>query len=95
MRRLYQLDLPKMMPEALVVSPDDKRLRDFQCSDDYFLTNIVYARHPASPNYFLRFAEFHEKLLDEKRNEFLQLLVDVGGNKTTIMLLKPCPCKST
>ncbi|MDB9374800.1 hypothetical protein [Nodularia sphaerocarpa] len=81
MRRLYQLDLPKMMPEALVVSPNDQRLKDYQCSDEYFLANIVYVRHPASPNYFLRLAEFHDKLLDEKRNEFLQLLVSLGAKR--------------
>lgn len=80
-RRLYQLDLPRMMPEALVVSPDDVRLKNYQCSDSHFKTNIVYAEHPAAPNYFLRFAEFHEKLLEEKRHEFLQLLISLGAKK--------------
>ncbi|MBW4670124.1 MAG: hypothetical protein KME60_22615 [Cyanomargarita calcarea GSE-NOS-MK-12-04C] len=85
MRRLYQVDLPRMMPEALVVSPDDKRLRDFQCSDDHFLSNVVYVRHPAASTYFLRVAEFHEKLLDEKRSEFLQLLTSLGAKRINLI----------
>lgn len=84
-QRLYQLDLPRMMPEALFVSPDDERLRNFRCSDDCFLTNVVYARHPAASNYFLRFAEFHEKLLDEKRSEFLRLLISLGAKKISLI----------
>lgn len=81
MRQLYQLDLPKMMPEAWVVSPGSEELKKLQCSDGYFQPNVVYARHPIASDYFIKFADFHKKLLEEKKKEFIQLLTSLGAKR--------------
>lgn len=81
MRQLYQLDLPKMMPEAWVVSPASEALKNFQCSDGYFQPNVVYARHPVASDYYIKFAYFHKKLLEEKKKEFIQLLTSLGAKR--------------
>lgn len=80
-RQLYQMDLPKMMPEAWVVSPGSEQLKKLQCSDGYFQPNVVYARHPVASDYFIKFAEFHKKLLEEKKREFIQLLTSLGAKR--------------
>lgn len=80
-RQLYQLDLPKMMPEAWVVSPSSEELKKMQCSDGYFQPNVVYARHPVVSNYFIKFADFHKILSEEKKKEFIQLLISLGAKR--------------
>lgn len=84
-KKLYQTDLPQMIPEALIISPNDPQLNDYQCSEGNFLLNTLYARHPASPNYFLKLSGFHEKLLNEKRNEFVQLLISLGAKRISLI----------
>jgi hypothetical protein len=79
LRKVYTNNVSGLMPEVSVVSASDSVLQKYQCIDGYFSANIVYARHPADPNFFIRVANFHSYLLQEKRAEFFRLAASLGA----------------
>lgn len=79
LRKVYTNDVSKLIPEISVIQPSDKSLDQYRCIDGHFATNVVYARHPVDPNFFIRVANFHSYLLQEKRAEFFRLAASLGA----------------
>lgn len=79
LRKIYVKDMTGLLPEVLVVRNSDQVLSQYQSIDGYFAPNIVYSRHPSDPNFFIRIANFHGYLLQEKRAEFFRLVTALGA----------------
>lgn len=81
LRSLYSQNPQKILPNTLILDSDDSRLNQWSCSDSSFVANTFYARHPADSNYFLRVADFHSYLLQDKRAEFVRLASSLGARE--------------
>lgn len=79
LRKIYVKDMTGLLPEVLVVGNSDQALSQYQSIDGYFAPNIVYSRHPSDPAFFIRIANFHGYLLQEKRAEFFRLVTALGA----------------
>ncbi|KZL51269.1 hypothetical protein A2T98_03115 [Nodularia spumigena CENA596] len=79
LKQLYQTDLPRVLPGALIVSPNDQCLQKYRCSDVHFIPSVVYARHPVDSTYYLPLANFHSTLEKEKSSELFALFNALGA----------------
>lgn len=85
LRKIYVCDVKAVLSDTLVVKPSDPILNDFVCIDGSFLTNVIYARHPADSKCFISVANFHSYLLQEKRAEFFQLASSLGAKEIRLI----------
>jgi hypothetical protein len=85
LRALYTTDPGTMLPNLWVLKPDDPRLGQLHSVEDRFVQNVVYAAHPAEPASFIRVADFHPYLVQDKRAEFVRLAAALGAKSIALV----------
>ena len=85
LRRIYTRDFTAFLPEASIVKENDPILKKLSCADGEFKVNVVYVAHPADSKYFIRLANFHSYLLQDKLAEFINLAGSLGAKEITLV----------
>lgn len=85
MKALYSQNTQKFVPNTIILSPEDPKLNQLNCSDSFFIKNTLYVRHPADATYFLKVANFHSYLLQDKRGEFVRLAASLGASEIKLI----------
>lgn len=73
-----------MFPEMRTII-DTQHLAGLTSVDGTFFNNTVYVAHPGQPSYFIRMADFHQYLLNEKRGEFVKLAALLGAKEIRLI----------
>ncbi len=84
MSKLYLTDRATLLPNLLVLPAGDGRLSQFTFSDSMPELGVVYSVHPASPTRYIRSADFHSYLVQDKRAEFLRLVSALGAKSVRV-----------
>jgi hypothetical protein len=79
LKSLLAVNSDRALPDLRVYSEGEPRLAELSSADGRFLTNVVYSAHPGDQNFFVRLADYHSFLLNEKRGEFLRLAGALGA----------------
>lgn len=85
LRYIYSIDIKSALPDALNVQQNDLFLKELSCVDGNFSVNVVYAAHPADSKYYIRIADFHSYLLQDKRAEFVRLAASLGAKEIKLV----------
>lgn len=73
-----------VFPEMRIIT-DPQHLAGLTSVDDTFFNNMVYVAHPGKPSHFIRMADFHQYLLNEKRGEFVKLAALLGAKEIELV----------
>lgn len=84
MSKLYLTDRAALLPNLLVLPAGDGRLSQFSFSDTMPELGVVYSVHPASPTRYIRSADFHSYLVQDKRAEFIRLVSALGAKTVRV-----------
>lgn len=85
LRALYSRDVTSVLPGASLLPAGHPMLSDLTCAEGAFKSGVAYASHPLDPRYFLPVATFHERLLSEKRAEFLRIVSALGASNVNVV----------
>lgn len=84
LKSVYRTNTNLILPELQVFRASDIP-ENLSSVDEHFYVGIVYVAHPAQPNFYIRMADFHQYLIQEKRAEFVKLASALGAKEIRLV----------
>jgi hypothetical protein len=79
LRKLGFANLDIVATGLCVYAPGAPQLQHLRSADGSFAPGVVYSSHPRDAGFFIRVAEYHPYLLQDKRAEFVRLAGALGA----------------
>lgn len=83
MKQFY-INSPNVVSQNIYIIKSSDIPSQISSVDGRFFHNIVYVAHPAEPDFYIRFADFHDYLVHEKRGEFIELTSALGAKSVRL-----------
>lgn len=85
LRALFSKDITGALPGASMLPAGHPDLAELTCGEGAFKVGVAYASHPLDARCFLPVATFHDRLLSEKRAEFLRIVSALGASAVNVV----------